>query len=72
MIFLAISFSLKSLLVLFYTTLHMKSCCLPILIITITISSTVIGALAALFFTNHSLTLKSDIVIGQLAVIGHL
>ena len=30
------------------------------LIITITISSNMIGALAALFFTNHSLELQPD------------
>ena len=41
------------------------------LITTITISSNVIGAFAALFFTNHSVQLWSDSVIRQLAVIGH-
>ena len=35
-----------------------------------TISSNMIGALAALFFTNHSTELDS--VIGQLTVIGQL
>ena len=42
---------------------------LPKLIITITISSNVMGAVAALFFTNHSVKLSSDSAIGQLAVI---
>ena len=38
------------------------------LIITISISSNVIVASAALYFTNHSMQLLSDSVIGQLAV----
>ena len=42
------------------------------LIITITISSNVIGALAALFFTYHSVQLLMDSIIKQLAVITHL
>ena len=46
--------------------------CTNALIITITISSNVIGALAALFFTYHSLQLLMDSVIEQLAVITHL
>ena len=49
--------------------------CLPIylLIMTTTISSNVIGASAASFFTNHSVQLLLDSVIGQsVAVIGHL
>ena len=41
------------------------------LIITITISSSVIGASAALYFPNYSVQLWSGSVIGQLAVIGH-
>ena len=46
--------------------------CTNALIITITISSNVIGALAALFFTYHSVQLLMDSVIKQLAVITHL
>ena len=42
------------------------------LIITITVSSNVIGTLAALIFTNQSVELLLDNVIWQLAVIGHL
>ena len=42
------------------------------LIITITISSNMIGALTGLFPTNYCVGLKSDSVIGQLAEIGHL
>ena len=42
------------------------------LIITITISSNVIGALTALFFTYHSVQLLMDSVIKQFAVITHL
>ena len=41
-------------------------------IITVTISSNVIGALPALFFTNHSVQLLSNSVIQQLAVMGYL
>ena len=43
-----------------------------LLIITITISSNVTGALAALFFNSHSVQLWSDNIIAQLAVIGQL
>ena len=46
--------------------------CTNALIITITISSNVIGALAALFFTYHSVQLLMNSVIEQLAVITHL
>ena len=42
------------------------------LIITITNSSILIGAFAASFCTNHSIQLKSDNVIRQLAVIRQL
>ena len=48
-------------------TVHLNA-----LIITITISSNVIGALAALFFTYHSVQLLMDSIIKQLAVITHL
>ena len=44
---------------------------ITLLIITITIFSNAIGASAASFFTNHSIQLYSESVIGQLAVIGH-
>ena len=42
------------------------------LIITITIYSNVIGGVTSLFFANYFVELKSDSVIEQLAVIGHL
>ena len=41
-------------------------------IITVAISSNVIGALPALFFTNHSVQLLSNSVIQLLAVMGYL
>ena len=54
--------------------IYIVKMCTPIsgLIITITVSSNVIGTLAALIFINQSIELLLDNVIWQLAVIGHL
>ena len=59
--------------VVFSSVSHTQALGINVLIITITISSNMIGvSIAALYFTNHSVHLQSDSVIGQLAVIGHL
>ena len=55
-----------------YSLLWYYNYCYYCLIVTITILSNVISALAALFFTNYSVQLKSDSVIRWLAVIGQL
>ena len=53
-------------------TITISSNLIGALIMTITILSNLFGKLTALFFTNYCAKFKSDSEIGQLAVIGQL